>query len=101
MSRPQIVSAIHEAAAEFVNRESNRQSLITVTKVEMDERGMRALVFISIFPDSHAKTALDFLQRRSEDLRTFIKKRIKVRVIPQFTFMQDPNIGGLSIEKEG
>lgn len=99
MSRAQVESAILHAAAEFVNRESNRQSLITVTKVELDERGLKGRVYVSVFPDERAATALEFLERRADDFRDFVKKRIKLRGFPTFAFVQDPNIGGLDVEE--
>jgi ribosome-binding factor A len=89
-----VESALLHAAAEFINRESNRRSLITVTKVVMDQRG-RAEVYVSVYPDNQAAAALDFLSRMQDDMREYVKKKIKMRSIPHFTFVQDPNIGGV------
>ncbi|MEK7063523.1 MAG: ribosome-binding factor A [Patescibacteria group bacterium] len=97
MDNAKVVSAIAQAAAEFINRESNRRSLITVTKVQLGERGMRGIIFVSIFPDSAAAPALEFLNRVREDFRDHVKKTIKMRMIPYFTFQQDPNIGGVIV----
>ena len=96
MDNKKVQSAILHAAAEFVNRESNRRSLITVTHVELDPRGTRARIFVSVFPDHSAPAALDFLSRMTDDLKAFVKEKIKIHNVPQFTFMQDPNIGGVT-----
>ncbi len=100
MDKAKVTSALLHAAAEFVNRESNRRSLITVTRVEMDDRGRGATIYISVFPDTQAKAALDFLSRSREDFRDYVREHIKMRGLPMFTFQQDPNIGGVRIEEQ-
>ena len=95
--RAKTESALHEVAAEFVNRESNRRSLITVTKVELDDRGHKARIFVSVFPDTQAAAALDFLSRMHEDFREYVRSKIKMQNVPHCTFVQDPNIGGVVV----
>ena len=97
MDRAKTASAIHTAAAEFVNRESNRRSLITVTKVELDERGLKARVYVTVYPDTQAVAALDFLSRAKDDLKDFLQKRIRMQALPHCTFVQDPNIAGIVV----
>ena len=43
--------ALRTAAAEFLAREANRNSLITVTRTELSEDGKRAIVYITVFPE--------------------------------------------------
>ncbi len=100
MDRAKVESALVHTAAEFINRESNRQSLITVTRASVDERGMEAIIFISVYPDEKAYTALDFLNRNHDEFKRFVHARLKMRSIPRYRFMQDPNIGGLEVGKE-
>ena len=95
MDKEKISSAILQAAAEFVNRESNRRSLITVTKVEIDERGLKCRIFVTVYPDTQAVAALDFLSRMDDDLMDFLHKRIKMHKLPRCSFVQDPNIAGV------
>lgn len=91
MSKATYESALTSAAAEFVNRESNRTSLITVTRVELDDRERGVKIFISVFPDTASKNAVEFLERRAEDFRDFLKKRISVRSIPRPIFLLEPD----------
>lgn len=100
MDRDKILSALVHTAAEFINRESNRQSLITVTRATLDDRGLEASIYISVFPDEKAHTALDFLNRNVDDFKRFVRSRLKMRDIPHYRFIQDPNIGGLEVGKE-
>jgi ribosome-binding factor A len=98
MDKAKTESALLHAAAEFINRESNRTSLITVTRVELDDRGQHLTVFVSVFPDEHARTALEFLSRVRDEFAEYIKKTIKIRMIPRIVFLQDPHLGGVIAE---
>ena len=100
MDREKILSALVHVAAEFINRESNRQSLITVTRAELDDRGHEALIFISVYPDDKAHGALDFLNRNIDEFKRFVRSRLKMQDIPRDRFVQDPNLGGLDVGKE-
>lgn len=100
MDRAKIISALEHTAAEFINRESNRQSLITVTRAMLDDSASEATIFISIYPDTQAHGALDFLNRNIDDFKRFVRSRLKMHNIPRYRFMQDPNVGGLEVGKE-
>lgn len=100
MDRNKIRSALEHTAAEFINRESNRQSLITVTRVELDERGFEAHIFVSIYPDDKAFAALDFLNRNVDEFKHYVRTRLKMHDIPRYRFIQDPNIAGLEVGKD-
>lgn len=95
MDRAKILSALEHTAAEFINRESNRQSLITVTRAELDDRGLEAFIFVSVFPDDKAHGAIDFLNRNVDDFKRYVRSRLRMHDIPRYRFIQDPNIGGL------
>ncbi|MEK7531023.1 MAG: ribosome-binding factor A [Patescibacteria group bacterium] len=97
-SNPQVISALEHAAAEFINRESNRRSLITVTRVELDDHKNKAIVFVSVYPDAQAPAALDFLSRVTDDFYDYVREHIKMRSAPRFSFQQDPNLGGFKNE---
>ena len=86
-----LIAAIHTAAAEFINRESNRNSLITVTKVAMrDEK--HAQIFISVYPQKDVAAAVDFLSRQHKEFLSFVKKTVKLHFIPKLEFMADPDM---------
>lgn len=98
MDNAKVLSALVHVAAEYINRESNRQSLITVTRVALDARGREAYIYVSIYPDDHAHAALDFLNRNHDEFKQFVRSRLKMHDIPRYRFVQDPNIAG--VEKE-
>lgn len=87
-----LIAAIHTAAAEFINRESNRRSLVTVTKVTMtDEK--HAQIFVSVYPQKDSAAVIDFLSRQNSEFLAFIKKTVKLHFIPRMTFLPDPDMG--------
>lgn len=73
---------IKELVASFIERESNKTALITVTRVEMLEKGRSATVYISVLPESGEESAINFLKRKRHDMRTVVKKGINVHTIP-------------------
>lgn len=80
---------IHRQAAEFVQQESNGQSMITITKVELDQDFQKAIIFVTVFPDHKQNAVLDFLKRQRSEFKHFIKSKTKLSKIPQFDFMID------------
>ncbi len=77
-----IQEAIRESAARFIERESNKTALITITRVELFERGRRATLYISVMPADGEASALNFLKRKRPELRDAIKASLNIRTIP-------------------
>jgi len=80
--------AMREVAAEFLSREANRQSLITVTDAFLSEDGKRGKIFITVLPDSAEDAALDFCQRHRGEFAAFFKTRVK-GALPHVDFVID------------
>ena len=70
-------------------REANRNSLITVTRVAMNEDCKYATIFITVFPETAEAAALAFANRNRGELGTFLLKRTKGMRIPKFEFEID------------
>ena len=91
ISDDRLLSAIHTAAAEFINRESNRRSLVTVTRVTMtDEK--HAQIFVSVYPEKDTAAVIDFLSRQKDEFLAFIKKTVKLHITPKMVFLPEPVI---------
>lgn len=80
---------IAHLAAQFLSRESNRMSLITVTDVDLAQDMSQAIILVSVFPDDKAKGALDFMNRQRNDLRDYVRENSRLRRIPKFKFEID------------
>jgi len=80
---------IREAAAEFLQRESNYTSLLTVTDISLSERGNTATIFFTVLPENKEKAALDFSKRKRAEFREFFKSKARMRALPFFDFEID------------
>jgi ribosome-binding factor A len=74
--------AIRHAAAEFLKRESNRTSLITITNVVLKERGRSAVILFTVLPEEKEPEALAFLKRQRSALRGYVAKRVRMQRLP-------------------
>ena len=70
-------------------REANRNSLITVTRVQMSEDSKRAVIYITVFPELGEPAALAFANRNRGELGKFLSSRTKGMRIPKFEFEID------------
>jgi ribosome-binding factor A len=80
---------VRELATEFVERESNRQSLVTVTDIRLADKGKRALILLSVFPETAERAVIDFLKRRRGSFREFVVAESALGRIPFFDFSID------------
>ncbi len=80
---------IKKVAAEFMQRQSNYTSLITVTDVSISDRGSRATIFFTVLPDSKEKGALEFAKRMRAEFREFFAGKARMRALPFFDFEID------------
>jgi len=80
--------ALRAAAAEFLNREASKQSMITVTRAELNDGGARGIVYLTVYPDGQEQQAVDFANRRRSDFVAYFKKRVRGH-IPHVEFRPD------------
>ncbi|MCH7529520.1 ribosome-binding factor A [Patescibacteria group bacterium] len=79
---------IHQAA-EFLERESDRSTMITVTDARISNNLNRATIFFTVYPEEKEDAALAFAKRQSSEFRSFIKKKLNMKRIPMFEFAID------------
>lgn len=84
-----IKEIIRELAANFFSRESNRQSMITVTGIELLSRGAKAIILITVLPEEKEAEALDFIHRRLGDFREYVMDNSRLGRIPYFEVRAD------------
>lgn len=77
---------IHKFAAEFLQRESTGQSLITVTDVKIGNEAKEATIFFTVLPESKQDAALEFARRQLSDFRVFMGEKVKTGRMPYFHF---------------
>jgi ribosome-binding factor A len=80
---------IKHLAAEFLQRESNHISLITVTAVTLHNKFTKATIFVTVYPDHKQPEALDFINRKRTEFREYLKERSRLMKLPQVEFALD------------
>jgi len=85
----QVNELIAHHAADFLARESNHESLITVTRSDMSSDLKNVLILISVLPESQAEKALAFTKRVRTDFRDYLKAHTKLHPIPTVDFQID------------
>jgi ribosome-binding factor A len=80
---------IQALAGDFISRESNGTSLITVTSVVVSDNGARAMIFFTVMPADKEVAAYDFLKRSRSEFREFVMDKVRMRRIPFFDFEID------------
>ncbi|MDB5259655.1 MAG: Ribosome-binding factor [Candidatus Taylorbacteria bacterium] len=86
---------IRELASEFIQRESNRTSLITVTDVTISDQGKQATIFMTVIPigkntgEDKEAAAVDFMKRQRADFRNYVQEKSRLSRIPFFDFAID------------
>ncbi|MEI6296571.1 MAG: ribosome-binding factor A [bacterium] len=84
-----ISSLLMKMAADFTQRVSNGNSIITITGVDISDDKERTTILFTTLPDSEELRALEFLKRQRSDFREYVKKFWKMRVLPFFDFEID------------
>jgi ribosome-binding factor A len=84
-----INNLIKELAANFLNKESNKTSLVTVTDCSTSQDMKRATIFFTVLPDSKENAMLEFAKRKRTEFRDFLKKNMKSKLIPFIDFAID------------
>jgi len=77
-----VANYIKELTAEFLGRENNKTSLITVTSADCSPDLKRATVYITVLPTEKEKLALEFAKRKRAELREFLKSKMTTKNIP-------------------
>ncbi len=85
----QIDEQVAKLVAEYLEFESNRQSLITVTRADVSSNLANAKIYISVLPHSMERNALDFCKRKRKEIKQYIKKNTHLRKIPFIDFEID------------
>ena len=77
-----VANIIKELTAQFLARENNKTSLVTVTSATCSPDLKRATIFITVLPDEKEKEALEFAKRKRPELREALKKNMTIKTIP-------------------
>lgn len=85
----QVSETIAHRAADFFARESNRQSLVTVTRADVSPDLKNVTIFFSVLPVEKENDALHFARRNATELRNFLKQNTSLKFLPHIQFELD------------
>ncbi len=89
IKKEKITEIIRELAAEFIRNEATPSSLLTVTRVEMNQSGKDAIIYFTTLPENQEDTALKFLERKSGEFKYFVRNNSRLGMIPYLRFKID------------
>ena len=84
-----VAEEIARRAGEFIMRESNHRSLITVTRADSAPDLKQVTIFVSVLPKEEGVRALAFLKRVRTDFHDFLKEKTTLRNVPTVDFALD------------
>lgn len=85
----QVAETLVHLAGEFIARETNGRSLITVTRADIAPDLKRATLYVSVLPENAEEDALDFLKRQRSTFRDHLKAKSSLRYLPFIDFTID------------
>ena len=84
-----IAELFKKLAAEYLVRESNTSSLITVTGADVASDLKRATIYFTVLPESEESEVVEFLSRKEYDFKEYVKKNASLQFLPRTSFVLD------------
>ncbi|MFT7507443.1 MAG: ribosome-binding factor A [Acidimicrobiales bacterium] len=84
-----VATLLSELAAKYIQQEANTNPLITITRSNVSKDYKNATIFFTTIPEDKQGTALIYLMRSSGDLRRYVRKHMRIKVIPHIEFQID------------
>ena len=84
-----VFDIIKESASKFIQEESNRASLITVTNLMLSKDFKKVSIFVTVLPEDQENKVEDFLKRKRKDFKEYLKKNTRLNRIPFIDFEID------------
>ncbi len=85
----QVGEKMAHLAADYFARESNRESLITVTRADVSPDLKNVIIFFSVLPETFEEKVLHFARRSRTDFREYIKDKARMKFLPNIDFQID------------
>ncbi|PIT96708.1 hypothetical protein COT82_01745, partial [Candidatus Campbellbacteria bacterium CG10_big_fil_rev_8_21_14_0_10_35_52] len=77
-----ISELIKKLAAEFLSKEADRSSIITVTRANISKDLKNATIYLTIYPQASEKSALNFAKRKRTEFKKYAREKIRIKRIP-------------------
>jgi ribosome-binding factor A len=80
---------LKEIIGSFIEENSNRKSMITITNTHLSPDFKKVVLFVTVFPEQSENAALDFLKRQRSEAREYLKKHSRIARLPFIDFEID------------
>ena len=80
---------VQSAVNDFILRAGDNSSLITVSRVEIQNAGRQAVVFFSAFPETHSQSALHFLHNGAGETSNILQHDYRIDRLPKISFLPE------------
>ena len=84
-----IAEEIAHVAADFFAHESNRESLITITRAMIAPNLKQVTIFFTVLPETQEQKALAFAKRLRSDFRIYLHRHSRIGMLPIVDFEID------------
>jgi len=84
-----VASQVSQLVSAYISAESNRTSLITVTRASISPDLKKATIYFTVLPEDKEEEALYFLRRNGKDVRSYLRSRMETKVLPFIEFEVD------------
>jgi ribosome-binding factor A len=74
--RNRVEEEIRKVVAQYIEQESNRDALISVTRVVLSDKMNQGIVYISVLPENKEQAVVYFLTRNGSHVKKYLQKKI-------------------------
>lgn len=85
----QVAETLAQHAANYFARESNRESLMTVTRAELSPDLKNVTIYFSVLPEIFEAKVLAFAKRSRSEFREYVKAHSTLHPVPTIDFEID------------
>ena len=85
----QVSEMLAHLAGEYFARESNRESLMTITRAEIAPNLKYVTIFFSVLPETFEDKVLAFAKRSRSEFRKYVRDHSALHPIPTIDFEID------------
>ncbi len=89
LKHDKVTEILHRLAAEFVRDVATNASLLTITRVLLNESGKDAVIFFTTLPETEEDTALKFLDRKTIEFKGYVRDHSRLGILPHLRFRID------------
>jgi ribosome-binding factor A len=84
-----VAELFKKLAAQYLVRESNTSSLITVTRTDIASDLKQATIYFTVLPESEENSVVEFLKRKEYDFKEYVRKNVSLQFLPKISFVLD------------